>query len=76
MTQPVADALHHFSVQYKQAWQDKYQTLPMNEELVGLVSPCVEKTRAMRFFGSQFNETKWPIFLTWKMALKLIYMTT
>jgi len=43
MTQPVADALHHFSVQYKQAWQDKYQTLPMNEELVGLVSPCVEK---------------------------------
>lgn len=43
MTQPATDALHLFSLQYKQAWQDQYQSLPKSEELVGLVSPCVEE---------------------------------
>lgn len=44
MTQPVTDALHLFSLRYQQAWQDKHQTLPKNEELVGLVSVCIEKS--------------------------------
>lgn len=43
MTQHVDDALYHFSQQYQKMWQEKYQSLPKSEDLVGLVSPCVEE---------------------------------
>ncbi|MDV7105021.1 SecY-interacting protein [Vibrio sp. TH_r3] len=44
MTLSVTEALHRFSLHYQQTWQDAFGHLPHNEELFGLVSPCVEKT--------------------------------
>jgi SecY interacting protein Syd len=43
MTQSVADALRLFSQQYRKEWQEKHHSLPRSEDLVGLVSPCVEE---------------------------------
>ncbi|CDT17414.1 SecY-interacting protein [Vibrio sp. 10N.222.51.C8] len=43
MTQRAQDALLSFSQRYVDAWQQKHQSLPRNEELVDIVSPCVEE---------------------------------
>ncbi|WP_299688343.1 SecY-interacting protein [uncultured Vibrio sp.] len=43
MTQRAQDALGSFSQRYVDAWQQHHQSLPRNEELVGIVSPCVEE---------------------------------
>ncbi len=43
MTDRVTQALSDFSLRYQQAWQEAHGGLPRNEELVDLVSPCVEQ---------------------------------
>ncbi|MFA0552019.1 SecY-interacting protein [Vibrio lentus] len=43
MTQRAQDALLSFSQRYVDAWQLQNQSLPRNEELVDIVSPCVEE---------------------------------
>ena len=43
MTQSVVDALDTFSKNFVQAWKTNHQSLPKSEELVGLVSPCVQE---------------------------------
>ncbi|ELR63323.1 Syd protein [Photobacterium marinum] len=43
MNHPVADALFDFSSRFLQAWCDAGQGFPRSEDLVGLVSPCVEQ---------------------------------
>ncbi|MEZ9468997.1 SecY-interacting protein [Vibrio lentus] len=43
MTQRAQDALLSFSLRYVDAWQLQHQSLPRNEELVDIVSPCVEE---------------------------------
>ncbi|MFA0114493.1 SecY-interacting protein [Vibrio sp. 10N.261.46.E11] len=43
MTQRAQDALLSFSQRYVDAWQQQHQSLPRNEELVDIVSPCIEE---------------------------------
>ncbi|GLO60157.1 protein Syd [Vibrio sp. MACH09] len=44
MTQSVRDALHSFSQQFVDAWQDNHNSLPKSEEMFGLASVCADKT--------------------------------
>ena len=41
----VEQALANFSQRYVEAWKEKHDSLPINEELVGLASPCIDETR-------------------------------
>ncbi|PQJ88466.1 SecY-interacting protein [Aliivibrio sifiae] len=41
----VEQALANFSQRYVEAWKVKHDSLPINEELVGLASPCIDETR-------------------------------
>ncbi|MUK63355.1 SecY-interacting protein [Aliivibrio fischeri] len=41
----VEQALANFSQRYVEAWKAQHNCLPINEELVGLASPCIEETR-------------------------------
>ena len=50
MTQSVAQALHAFSLRYQGAWEEKHKTLPASEELLELVSPCVEEKKDGKVF--------------------------
>ena len=43
MTQRAQDALLSFSQRYVDAWQKQHQSLPRNEGVVDIVSPCVEE---------------------------------
>ncbi|WP_117233558.1 SecY-interacting protein [Vibrio maerlii] len=44
MSLTVSEALLKLSQQYQQLWQDKHQSNPRSEELVGIPSPCIQKT--------------------------------
>lgn len=41
----VEQALANFSQRYVEAWKTKHNSLPINDELVGLASPCIDETR-------------------------------
>ncbi|MDN3680022.1 SecY-interacting protein [Vibrio tapetis subsp. quintayensis] len=45
MSQSATTALLDFSQRFLSAWQDSEQKLPLNTELVGLASPCIESTQ-------------------------------
>ncbi len=45
MSLSVEQALANFSQRYIDAWNNKFNSLPINEELVGLASPCIKETR-------------------------------
>ncbi|MGF1844464.1 SecY-interacting protein [Vibrio clamense] len=46
MDQSAEKALYSFSQRYLDEWQKQHNSLPVNQELVDLVSPCVEEKRA------------------------------
>ncbi|PMH37500.1 SecY-interacting protein [Vibrio sp. 10N.286.49.B3] len=52
------NALLAFSQKYLQAWQDKYNSLPISEELMDFVSPCVEKKSDEGVFWQPYHLDK------------------
>ncbi|USD65887.1 SecY-interacting protein [Vibrio sp. SCSIO 43136] len=44
MSHPVAKALFDFSTRFIEQYQAQNGTLPRNEELMGIPSPCIERT--------------------------------
>lgn len=58
MTQSAAQALHAFSLRYQQAWKESHHTLPANEELWELVSPCVEEKKDGKVYWQPVERTE------------------
>ncbi|MGF1747509.1 MULTISPECIES: SecY-interacting protein [Vibrio] len=58
MNQSVQQALEAFAKRYEESWQKKHQTLPANEELYDLISPCIEsKDDQQVFWRASLRET-------------------
>ena len=51
----VEQALANFSQRYVEAWKLKHNSLPINEELVGLASPCIDETRDLEVSWQPVN---------------------
>ena len=55
MAETALQALRSFSEKYRQSCLDTHGHLPRSEELVDLVSPCVEASRLITLNGRQMS---------------------
>ncbi|MEZ9158897.1 SecY-interacting protein [Vibrio lentus] len=71
MTQRAQDALLSFSQRYVDAWQQQHQSLPRNEELVDIVSPCVEEKSGDAVLWKNYSREQFADFTNVETGIEL-----